>query len=230
LVLAEAKAGWSFVLVIDEFQEMAGNPLFDSSFFSLLRALGDNPEYRLAWLTASRRPLETLCGDKSLNRSSFSNIFGTPWVLGLLRDREADDLVCLPTTYSLSHPVEPPLFRVKALTGNHPALIQLVMAAWWPAAEVGGTPDWRRIERGLGAYFRDVWTYCSDTEQACLLALAMEQDDEQGGVRHSDALLDDLHLRGLVAEDARLFSAAFSRFVLEQVGPSITPPRPATRE
>jgi len=226
LVLAQAREGWRFVLVIDEFEKLAGNPRFDSGFFSLLRVLGERSEYRLAWLIASRRPLEALCREHELDSSSFWNIFGIPWVLGLLHEREAEDLVRVPTRHSLTRPVEPPLARVRALAGDHPALIQMVMVEWWPAAEVGSPPDWRRIGFGLRSYYQGLWRCRSEAEQACLRVLAMDEADAQIGARCRGALLDGLYLRGLVAGDGRLFSAGFAGFVREQAEVPATPATP----
>jgi hypothetical protein len=218
LLLAQAKQGWSFVLVIDEFEELVGNPRFDSSFFSLLRVLGEDSKYRLAWLIASHRPLEALCREHKLGSSSFWNIFGSLWILGLLSDQQADDLVRVPTTLTLSRPVDPPLARVRELAGSHPALIQMVMANWWPAAEVGSPADWRRIKSILRSFYQGLWRVRSETEQACLRTIA--QGDEPDGGQCRDALLDGLRLRGVVTEDARLFSDGFAGFVREQAGVS----------
>ncbi len=92
-LLNQAKQGRRFVLLIDEFEIMAGNPAFDAYFFSNLRALADRPEYRLGFVTSSRKPLKELCDDHKIEASSFWNIFGVTKVLGLLAEEEARDLV-----------------------------------------------------------------------------------------------------------------------------------------
>jgi hypothetical protein len=85
-LLNQAKQGRRFVLMIDEFEIMVGNPAFDAYFFSNLRALADRPEYRLGFLISSRRPLKELCDDHKIEASSFWNIFGVTKVLGLLAE------------------------------------------------------------------------------------------------------------------------------------------------
>jgi len=92
-LLAQARLGRRFVLMIDEFEIMAGNPAFDAYFFSNLRALADRPEYRLGFLISSRRPLKDLCNAHRIEASSFWNIFGSTIVLGLLAEEEARGLV-----------------------------------------------------------------------------------------------------------------------------------------
>jgi hypothetical protein len=42
------------VLILDEFEVMAGNPHFDAMFFTNLRALADQPEYRFGFLRRDR--------------------------------------------------------------------------------------------------------------------------------------------------------------------------------
>ncbi|CAG0987643.1 hypothetical protein ANRL3_02551 [Anaerolineae bacterium] len=73
-LLAQARQGRRFVLMIDEFEIMAGNPAFDAYFFSNLRALADRPEYRLGYVVSSRRPLKDLCDTHRIEASSFWNI------------------------------------------------------------------------------------------------------------------------------------------------------------
>ena len=92
-LLAHAKQGRRFVLMIDEFEIMAGNPAFDAYFFDNLRALADRPEYRLGYVISSRKPLKELCDDHKIDTSSFWNIFGVTKGLGLLAEVEARDLV-----------------------------------------------------------------------------------------------------------------------------------------
>lgn len=92
-LLAQARQGRRFVLMIDEFEVMAGNPAFDAYCFSNLRALADRPEYRLGYVISSRRPLKDLCDAHRIEASSFWNIFGVVTVLGPLAEDEARDLV-----------------------------------------------------------------------------------------------------------------------------------------
>jgi hypothetical protein len=91
--IAALSRRYRFLLIIDGFEEMAGNPNFDRFFFSNLRALGDGPEYSFGYLLASRRPLKELCSQHKIQASKFWNIFGSRRVLGLLEEREARDLV-----------------------------------------------------------------------------------------------------------------------------------------
>ena len=92
-LLAQARLGRRFVLMIDEFEIMVGNPAFDAYFFSNLRALADRPEYRLGFVVSSRRPLKDLCNAHKIEASSFWNIFGSTIVLGLLAEEQAQGLV-----------------------------------------------------------------------------------------------------------------------------------------
>lgn len=59
-----------FVLILDEFEVMAGNPRFDALFFANLRALAETPEFRFGFLIASREPLNKLCREHRIESSS----------------------------------------------------------------------------------------------------------------------------------------------------------------
>ncbi|MCP4696020.1 MAG: ATP-binding protein [Gammaproteobacteria bacterium] len=51
---------YRFVLIIDEFEEMAVNPEFDADFFTCLRALGNDDRCNFGYLLASRFSLEKI--------------------------------------------------------------------------------------------------------------------------------------------------------------------------
>lgn len=83
--------GARFLLILDEFELMAGNPEFDAQFFYQLRALADLPQYRFGHLVASRKPLKDLCDEHGIAASKFWNIFDRRR-LGLLSPAEAEAL------------------------------------------------------------------------------------------------------------------------------------------
>ena len=161
--------GYRFVLILDEFDAMAGNPNFNADFFVNLRALGDRPEYRFGYLVSSHHPLKDLCREHKIDSSSFWNIFGLMRVLGLLSAKEARDLVVIPFNCSLppenrSDPEQ--LWRddIMPLTGHHPALVQMVAAAYWNAKEGGYDPDPLAIVMNIREYLEDFWYQRSKEE------------------------------------------------------------------
>jgi hypothetical protein len=161
---------YRFMLIIDEFEEMAGNPNFDGDFFSNLRALADRPEYRFGYLVSSRRPLRELCSDHDIASSSFWNIFGFKHVLGLLSEDEAQALVVEPLQRSLPSKRPPDWVYfwknvIEPLTGRHPAFIQMGAAAYWNALGGGYRSDRLHITMGMRDYLKDLWDMRSQEER-----------------------------------------------------------------
>lgn len=213
-----ARDGYRFVLIIDEFEKMAGNPHFDTNFFHNLRTLADLPEYRFAFLLSSRRPLEELCRDHNkIDASSFWNIFGTKPVLGLLSEQEAERLAVEPFALALGperRTAAETVWRdkVKHLTGWHPALIQIAMSQHFNAAEGGYTVEPLDIQMTLRDYLEDFW-YGRRREELEVLLLCAAKDTP----KPSGHVYFDLMQRGLLAADGKLFCAFFEKIIAESL-------------
>ena len=208
-----AGQGLRYVLLLDEFEALAGVPAFDSDFFSNLRALGERPEYRFGYLISSRRPLKELCREHRIDESSFWNIFGFPQYIGLLAEDQARALALGPLGLSLPVPPPPDLDGrwtgvILPLTGRHPALIQLVLADLWNAWAEGYEPNWEGITQELRAYLEDLWNSRHRKEEWRVLIQAAD-----GAALAEDHVLRDLRLRGLVTAEGRPLSAEFADLV-----------------
>ncbi|MCP4149299.1 MAG: ATP-binding protein, partial [bacterium] len=70
------------VMILDEFEHLPRKGFADNSFFSNLRALGDAPDYSLAFVTLSKGKLKELT-HRALQSSGFYNIFESV-IIGLL--------------------------------------------------------------------------------------------------------------------------------------------------
>lgn len=85
-------SGKSLVIMLDNFEALIGNEQLDASFFANLRSLNTNPDFRLAYLTASEESLGTLefkyLGINTGDDSPFFNVF-TTISLGRLSPRES---------------------------------------------------------------------------------------------------------------------------------------------
>jgi hypothetical protein len=205
---------YRFMLIIDEFEEMAGNPNFDGDFFSNLRALADRPEYRFGYLVSSRRPLRELCRDHDIASSSFWNIFGFKHVLGLLSENEAQALVVEPLQRSLPSKRPPDWVYfwknvIEPLTGCHPAFIQMAAAAYWNALGGGYRADKLHIAMGLREYLEDLWYMRTQEEWAILIRAAGGSEVPRGPVR------DELIQRGLLTLDGKPFSPFFEEVIAD---------------
>jgi hypothetical protein len=208
---------YRFVLVLDEFDRLASKPALDADFFANLRTLGYEQRYRLGFVTASRHPLETLCRQQGIEESNFWNIFGITQVLGLLRDREALDLIRLPALAALGRAPDPT--PVLELTGNHPALIQMAMFEVVTSATGDRGPDWAALRYGLRPYYRGLWEHCTPEERRCLIRAVA------GDAAPEDATGLDLRRRGLLGPDGTPFCEGFAGFLREQGDPH-QPPEP----
>ncbi len=197
---------------------MAENPQFNVTFFSNLRALGEIGAHHFSYLLASYHPLETLLKDQGKGGSSFWNIFGLPWTLGLLEHDEARQLIEIPLCLTLENPPVAPFELIAELAGNHPALIQMLMANLWRAWQSGHEPDMLNIRSGLRHYYGDLWNRRSPTEQSLLSCLAVPQPKPIP----QTSTLEELQLRGLVTSENRLFADAYAEFVQEQQQNSIS--------
>ncbi len=217
---------YRFLLIIDEFEEMAGNPNFDAYFFSNLRALGDGPEYNFGYLLVSRRPWKELCSQHEIQASKFWNIFGTRRVLGLLEESEAQDLVVRPITQTLTGQTAPEVPRpwqesIKPLTGCHPALIQIAAADLWDALAGGYAVDAAQLEFALREYLQDLWYRRTPEEWQLLIRAAA------GRVLPSTPLATDLRLRGLLTAEGQPFSQLFRQVIDESLPKGVSLERAA---
>lgn len=207
---------YRFVLVLDEFDAMAGNPNFNADFFFNLRALADCPEYRFGYLVSSHHPLRDLCREHKIESSSFWNIFGFPRVLGLLTAKEARELVVTPSSCSLPLEKRPDLESlwqkdIMPLTGYHPALIQMVAAACWNAQEEGYDSDLLGIRMGVRQYLEDFWYQRSKDELGILIRAAAGHKPSSGHVA------DKLVQRGLLTDAYEPFSGFFREVITESI-------------
>lgn len=215
--------GYRFVLILDEFEVMTGNPSFDADFFSNMRALGERPEYRFGYLVSSRRPLKELCRDHKIEASSFWNIFGQRCVLGLLSEHEAQDLVVEPMRRSLppaSQPDLKPLWKnnIAPLTGCHPALIQIVASTHWNALEGAYSLDPMSVVMNVRDHLEDLWYRRGKEELSVLIRAAAGRRPDHG------PLVTNLIQRGLLTLDRKPFSSGFVGVIKECIpqGKSLT--------
>ncbi len=214
--IAPLSRHYRFLLIIDEFEEMAGNLNFDTFFFSNLRALGDGPEYNFGYLLVSRRPLQELCSQHEIQASKFWNIFGMRRVLDLLEESEAHDLVVRPITHTLTGQTAAEMSRlwqesIKPFTGSHPALIQIAAADHWDALAGGYAVDAEQLEINLREYLQDLW-YRRTPEEWQLLIRATA-----GRALPSTPLTTDLRLRGLLTAEGQPFSQLFRQVIGESL-------------
>ncbi len=213
-----AKQGYRFVIMIDEFEKLSGNPDFKTSFFSHLRALGERPEFRLGYVIASRHALKDLCRSHKIEESSFWNIFGTQKIMGLLNEKEASDLWLKPMLSTLSNRItEQYLIKifhnVTDLSGHHPLFIQIIASECWNAWKGGFKVDDIALKNNLREFMEDLFYQRSQENKAeweMLLKAAAEKTIDH------NYIFNELYLRGLILEGGKVFSPYFAEVIKEE--------------
>ncbi len=207
-------SAYRFVLIIDEFEEMAGNENLDATFFSYLRHLGNTHDYRLGYLISSRMSLRDLLTKVEKKASAFDNIFLPPHILGLLTYREAERLIQEPLEKTLNGRSMKNPHTILQRIGEHPAMIQMTMSIFWENwnnKESISTDDVKRIEHGLRTHFKSLLSHRSVTEKKILIKLAAMKMVKR------NAEYENLQQRGLISPKGHLFSMGFREQVLRNL-------------
>jgi len=204
-----AEKGYRFVLMIDEFEKMTGNEYFDVQFFSNMRTLSNNGDYKLGYVLASRQPLKDICKQSKIEESSFYNIFGTSYLLGLLAQKEAVQLIQEPMQRSLGYHFEQTQ-EIFLYAGYHPAFIQIVASEYWIARHHGFAVNRAAFERVLQGHYQYLWAHRTQTERQLLLKIA------QHNIPQDNAILMTLRQRGLLTQENQLFAPFFEQYLIEQ--------------
>ena len=119
------RAGMRLVCLFDEFETVTRNAGFGTGFFGFLRALANG--YPVAFITASRRPLQNLCHTQEISESPFFNIFAQIR-LGPLSPAEVQSLIAAPSA-AAGLPLQPHCDAIVALSGRLPFFVQMACSA-----------------------------------------------------------------------------------------------------
>ncbi|MDI6792621.1 MAG: ATP-binding protein [bacterium] len=236
--VADQSPKYRFIIFIDEFEVMADNKHFGNDFFISLRALGQGPQYRLAFVTCSKSTLDRLCQDKHIKSSHFWNIFSTTWV-GLLDEEPANQLMTEPFNQAGVYPPVDHQERVNRLAGRHPFFIQMVCEEIFNKFSLMvplklSELEWK-LRLSIRPHLEYLWEEQTLEEQTAiklLHAIRLEPQKERLKSKLQDLsrdITDELLARGILTEDTttgdlQLFSQLFNGFVqdlpLKQEPPS----------
>jgi hypothetical protein len=200
------------VLCLDEFEEFTRRTdQFNDDFFETLRSLAQAG--KLAFVTASQRPLEDLTHEGNLT-SPFYNIF-IQVDLGLLEPEAAEELARVPFERTGIMTTSADRALALELGGRHPFYLQMSCGCLYDEMERATPPDRgrvrRRFARGAESHFRGLWRHLTAEEQAALKHLV-----GLPVVAPQPAVLKRLERAGvveLVEEEYRVFSQAFAEQV-----------------
>ena len=218
------RRGLQVVLILDEFERLSTNADLDVNFFNALRSAAGR--YRLAFLTASARPLIQLTytgRSQEILSSPFFNIFA-PLFLGFMPEEEAHHLIHEPAQAAgepLPSEAEGFLYE---LVGGHPLGLQVACfhtlevledgIPWPKAAE----EIERRTMIELTPHFQYYWHNITPNEQDTLrrLTSAATRAPHDTTLR---GILRDLGQKCLLVEKDGLYhypSRAWESFVTDQ--------------
>jgi hypothetical protein len=237
-------AGQSVLLLLDEFERVAGNRNFESDFFYGLRALITH--HRLALVTASYAELSSLSHSDEVKASPFFNIFATIH-LGPFKPEEADQLFERYLAGTGTRFEERERAFLTAIAGTHPYYMQIggsfLFEAYrrkWPS-EKRLAYTRRRFVAEAEDTLAFSWRHSTDEEKISLTVLAMLSAPRDGGIAvgfsedrltdyysHAGLTLARLARRGMVVEQDdgyALFSTVLAEWIQDELQSALTAPQ-----
>ena len=208
-------AGMRLAILLDEFDAVTTNPVFDLEFFSFLRFLANH--YDVAYVTSSARDLQTLCHTREIADSPFFNIFSN-MRLSVFQPDEALDLIRIPSE-RIGRPLAPHADALLAMAGRFPFYLQLACShaveylEEHPAAQ---SPDFAEVRRAFtqeaALHYRYIWDGFDEYQRSALVRVAQGR----GVPEALGHVVDELTGKCYVVAEAgrsRLFSSSFEEFV-----------------
>jgi hypothetical protein len=187
--------GIRFVLFLDEFDDLLSHPVLNSAeFYGSLRSLASR-SLGLILVLGSRRDVEQLnllTQQINPHGSPYFNVF-TQITLKTMKD-DAFEMI---TKQAGNRFDNDDIQFVKAISGNHPLLIQAASAKLWEADDQGlkGSERYKRAGRELyieaKQNFSDTWRVWSSEMKRVITIVALTQIPRLLG-KHAFALEDDL--------------------------------------
>ncbi len=214
------------ICLFDEFEMITRNAEFSAPFFGFLRSLANT--HPVAFVTASRRPLEALCHNEEIAESPFFNIF-TQIHVGPMPAGEIQQLIAEPSE-TAGLPLAPHAETITKLAGHLPFYVQIACsAAFDHLSHNEGSFDKRAVERRFAeetnSHFRYIWDRLEEVEANAVAAIISGTPLDENQREALDDLLNDGYIiaRG---EGYQLFSTAFVRFLRKNAAEAI----PRTKE
>lgn len=184
-----------FILFLDEFDDLLSHPVLNSAeFYGSLRSLASR-SLGLVLVLGSRRDVEQLnllTQQINPHGSPYFNVF-TQITLNTMKGESFNKIIKQAGDRFSHDDIE----YVKAVSGNHPLLIQAASAKLWEADEQGlkGTERYERAGRELyieaKQNFSDTWRVWPSDVKRVITIVALTQIPKLLG-KHAFAIEDDL--------------------------------------
>ena len=211
------RAGLRLVCLLDEFETVTRNSVFGSEFFGFLRSLANT--HPVAFVTSSRRELQTLCHTREISESPFFNIFAQVR-LGALMEEEACNLIS-ESSRAAGLPLKSYTAKIFDLSGRLPFFLQMACSATFECLAEGEDedPDWEQVEQRFleeaANHFRYLWEHFDEEEREVICDLAVGGGHATGGGPRR-SLAADGYIERSEGKD-RLFSGCFARYLRDAV-------------
>ena len=212
------------VCLFDEFETVTRNAEFSTEFFGALRSLAN--VYNLAYVTSSRRNLQSLCHTEEISESPFFNIFAEIHV-GPMEDADVDELITAPSA-AAGLPLAPHAEALRSLGGHLPFFTQIACSAAfeWLSESADDDLNQRHLETAFMEEASSHFHYLLETfepdELEVIRCVAATPEPPAVG----DQTVRRLEVSGYLSRhDGKitLFSTAFARFVREHCeAPALT--------
>ena len=210
------------VLLLDEFDSIVSNPIFDNNFFSAFRGLAYLGEYNLSLVTSSVRPLGELCHSE-IQRSPFFNIF-YPMRLGSFTAEETFELIQSPFFKAGIHLNPAELNFIIENGGHFPFFVSRICyhlynrKIQWQKESQNNEKIidmvLKDFEDDAEQHFTYAWKYLPDEEKRVLLTLSFQEKLQS----EEETIIKSLKTKGYLLDqnsDRRVFSSTFAKFIRE---------------
>ncbi len=217
--------GKTLVLLLDDFENISSNVRFSLDLFAFFRWIpSEYPKHRLAYVTATQRPLwEPFIERNDIKGSPFPNIFHS-LRLGPLADTEQRELIAKAMKdKKAAPPSEDRIRHMIYLAGGFPLLLQIVCQVFSEGKAEGVASDDNEMKRLALAcqetarpFLAQTWNDLRPEEQEICEVLA-RNDALPDELRYSKAMKDmmDHGYAALDNESHKLVPALLRRYVRE---------------
>lgn len=217
IIGALSERDYNVVYMFDEFDYLANNPIFDFSFYGQLRALSGNPDFKIAFVTASKRSIYELTFTEEIKTSPFFRYF-EDFSLGPMDKGEIKGFYDIADENGVVFSSQ---IRniIEEWSGGHPFLIQLACDYFFDLVLKGNLKESIDEDKHLATFlkkhkkhFAYFWKQLEKEEQECLWRLASNKalgSDCEEIIKN----LEESYLVESENDEYRIFSKAFERFV-----------------
>jgi len=229
------RKGLHVVFLLDEFENVTGNPNFGPDFFYGLRSLAI--QHNLTLVTSSRSELIELTHSEEIRSSPFFNIFANINVR-LFTPEEARELIERALTDSGIQFTQEEIGHVDVMAGRHPFFLQMACHHLFSAYQQGLDPAGRaaylreKYTQEAAPHLASFWRDASDSDKIVLTTLALldrkgkasqhsfSVDQLRELYNRSEQTLAHLDKRGLLLQSKdgyRLFCSAISDWIIAEI-------------